>query len=214
MYKSLTGDSSCSRSSAEKEVDERVAKLVEEAFELDEPDILLDLRGLNGKPNATAFDKFWEELSAYLEEITPAVDDCRHGSTLHMLIAISVSDLCDIISERLCTKFPEEEPSLPSVEWIRLQFALRNPYSSNSLRHTGRFEVKFAVQIQQLRKSHPDSKYVMVLLKYAKEYAVRFSQHVMHASVDDKAIIPVGEPNAPVSTGARTFFLLLGSIGP
>ena len=33
IYKSLTGDSSCSRSAAEKEVDERVAKLAEEAFE-------------------------------------------------------------------------------------------------------------------------------------------------------------------------------------
>lgn len=84
MYKSLTGDSSCSRSAAETEVDDRVAKLAEEAFELDEPDILLDLRGLNGKPNATAFDKFWEELSAYLEEITPAVDDHRHGSTTRL----------------------------------------------------------------------------------------------------------------------------------
>ena len=184
-------------------MDERVTKLAEEAFELDEPDILLDLRRLNGKPNATAFDKFWEELSTYLKEITPAVDDRRHASTLHMPIAISVGDLCDLISERLHTKFPEEEPSLPSVEWIRLQFAPRNPYSSNSLRHTGRFDIKFAVQIRQLRKSHPDSKYVMVLLKYAKEYAVKCSQLVMLACVDDKAIVPVGESNAAVSTGVR-----------
>ena len=49
---------SCSRFAAEKEVDERVAKLAEEAYELDEPDILLDLRRLNGKPNATEFYKF------------------------------------------------------------------------------------------------------------------------------------------------------------
>ena len=95
---------------------ERVAKLAEEAFELDEPVILLNLRRLNGTPNATAFDKFWEELSAYLEEISPAVGDRRHGSTLHVPIAISVGDVRDIISERLCTKFPEEEPSLLSVE--------------------------------------------------------------------------------------------------
>ena len=203
MYKFLTGDSSSSRSAAEKQVDERVTKLAEEAFEMDEPEVLLDLRKLNGKPNSTMFDKFWGELSTYLEEVTPAVDDCRHGNTLHMPIAISVGDLRDIIEERLRTKFPEEEPTLPSVEWIRLQFAPRNPYSSNSLRYTGRFDVKFAVQICQLRKSHPDSKYVMVLLKYAKEYAVNFSQHVTLVSVDDKAIIPVGEPGAAVSTGVR-----------
>ena len=119
-----------------------------------------------------------------------------------MPIAISVCDLRNIIEERLHTKFPEE-PMLPSVEWIRLQFVPRNPYSSNSLRYTGRFDVKFAVQVRQLCKSHPDSKYVMVLLKYAKEYAVTFSQHVTLVSVDDKAIIPIGEPGAAVSTGVR-----------
>ena len=42
----------------------------------------------------------------------------------------------------------------------------------------------------------------MVLLKDAKEYAVNFSQHVTLVSVD-KAIIPVGEPGAAVSTGVR-----------
>ena len=61
--------------------------------------------------------------------------------------------------------------------------------------------MKFAAQICQLCKSHPDSKYIMVLLKYAKEYAINFSQHVTLVSVDDKAIILVGEPGAVVSTG-------------
>ena len=127
---------------------------------MDEPEVLLDLRKLNGNPNSTLFDKFWEELSTYLEEVTPAVDDRRHGNTLHMPIPISVGDLRSIVEEHLRTKFPEEEPSLPYIEWIRLQFAPRNPYSSNSLRHTGRIDVTFADP-----KSHPDTKYVMVLLK-------------------------------------------------
>ena len=87
---------------------------------MDELEVLLDLRKLNGKPNSTMFDKFWGELSTYLEEVTPAVDDRRHGNTLHMPIAISAGDLCDIMEERLRIKFPEEEPMLPSVEWIRL----------------------------------------------------------------------------------------------
>ena len=56
---------------------------------MDEPEVLLDLRKLNGKPNSTVFDKFWEELSTYLE-VTPAVDDRRRGNTLHLPIAISV----------------------------------------------------------------------------------------------------------------------------
>ena len=203
MFKFLTGDSSCPRSSSEKQVDQRIELLAEEAFELDEPDILLDLRSLNGQSKSTQFDKFWEELSVYSEEINPAVDDRRHGNTLHMPIAISVGDLQNIIEERLKSKVTNDQLCLPSVEWIRLQFAPRNPYSSNSLRHTGTFDVKFAVQVRQLRKSHPDSKYVAVFLKYAKGCSVRFSEYVMLSSVDDKAIVPVGEPNTAVSTGVR-----------
>lgn len=58
MYKFLTGDSSSSRSAAEKEVDKRVTMLAEEAFEMDAPEVLLDLRKLNGNPNSTLFDKY------------------------------------------------------------------------------------------------------------------------------------------------------------
>ena len=43
---------------------------------MDEPEVPLDLRKLNGNPSSMMFDKFWKELSAYLEEITSAVDDC------------------------------------------------------------------------------------------------------------------------------------------
>ena len=177
--------------------------IAEVVFELDEPEILLDMRRLNGKPNSTVFERFWDELSFYLEEITPACDDRRHSSTLHMPIAISVSNLRDIIEGRLSSKFPSEDIAIPSVEWIRLQFSPRNPYAANSIRNTGRFEVKFAVQKCQLRKSNPDSKYVMVLLKYVREYAVRFADHVLLATIDDKAIVPVGEPGLPISTGVR-----------
>ena len=42
---------------------------------MDEPEVLLDLRKLNGNPSFMMFDKFWKELSAYLEEVTSAVDD-------------------------------------------------------------------------------------------------------------------------------------------
>ena len=76
-------------------------------------------------------------------------------------------------------------------------------YASTALRHTGKFEIKFAVQRRQLRKEHPDSKYVMILVKYVKEYAVQFRNWVVLISVDDKATIPIGEPGAPVSTGVR-----------
>ena len=68
---------------------------------------------------------------------------------------------------------------------------------------------KFAVQKRQLHKSHPDSKYVMVLLKYVKEYAVRFADHVVLVSVDDKVIVPGGELGLSISTGVRGHNMLL-----
>ena len=148
------------------------------------------------------FDQFWEESALYLEELDPACDDRRHGSVVHVPVAISVHNLCDIIEELLKSK-SDEEVSIPSEEWVRLQFSLCNPYASNTIQYTGRFEVKCAVQRRQLRKSHSNSKYVMVLLKYVKEYAILLSQHVVLVSVDDKAIVPVGEAGFPTTTGVR-----------
>ena len=66
MYRSLTGDIPNARSYAEKEVDERVSAIAEEMFELDEPEILLGMRRLNGKLNSTVSERFWDELSFYL----------------------------------------------------------------------------------------------------------------------------------------------------
>ena len=43
----------------EAEVDSRVVKAI---LEVNDPQIILDLRECNGKVNASHFDKFWEEL--------------------------------------------------------------------------------------------------------------------------------------------------------
>ena len=157
---------------------------------------------MNGKPNSSMFNEFWDELALLVEEVNTAVDEQRYGNVLHMPIAISISDLRQKVLERLQLKHEEgnQFPEIPSIEWIRLQFSSRNPYCSITLRQTGKLNVKFAVQRRQLRKSHIDSKDVMMLLKYAKSFAVKFSEHVILVSIDDK---PVGEPQAPVSTGVR-----------
>lgn len=42
-----------------------------------------------------------------------------------------------------------------------------------------------------------------IILHYAKEFAVIRSSIIMMISVDDKAIVPVGEPHLPVSSGVR-----------
>ena len=64
-------------------------------------------------------------------------------------------------------------------------------------------QVKFAVQARQMRKSHPDARYVVVILQYVKHFVVAFKQHTLLLSIDDKAIVPVGEPENPISTGVR-----------
>ena len=123
------------------------------------------------------------ELSLFFEEVTPAVDDRRHGEVLHMPIAISVRHLREIISERLSQKFPDEEKAIPSEEWIRLQFWPRNPYGHSALRHIGQFNVKHAVQIRQLRHDHPDSKYCSIILKYSRQFACLYRDIVtLHVS--------------------------------
>lgn len=56
--------------------------------------------------------------------------------------------------------------------------------------------VILGVQIRQLRKDHPDGRYVNVLQQYAKDFALKFKGRV-------RIIIPVSEPGLPVSTGVR-----------
>ena len=176
--------------------------MAEAVLATDDPEIILDLRKLNGNPRSTKFDEFWSELASY-EETTLAVDERRHTDVLHMPLAISIRHIHDLISERLEKKFPGEKKPIPSLEWIRYQFWPKNPFSTSALRYTGRFPVKFGVQIRQMRKSHPDARYVSVLLKYLKGFAVLNSQYTSYVSADDKAIIPVGDPTLPVSTGVR-----------
>ena len=198
MFCSLVHDESSPSSAAEAAIDERVAMCM---IDMDDPDIILDMRKLNGKPGSSGFDVFWCELSTYLEEVGSAVQERRHGETMYMPVAISMSYLRETISSRL--KQTNDDVPIPSVEWMRLQFWPRNPYATTSLRHTGRFHVKYAVQCRQLRREHPDSKYIAVILRYAKEFVVRHSECTLMISVDDKAIIPVGEPNSPISAGVR-----------
>ena len=121
IYKTETND--CSVSS---EIDERVT---EAALQLDDPHFLYDLCTLNGKPQSTKFDAFWDELKVYIEEQTPAVDDKRHSETPHLPIAISLRYLQQVIEERLRKKFPDEQVEVPSQEWIRLQFWPKNSCS-------------------------------------------------------------------------------------
>ncbi len=71
------------------------------------------------------------------------------------------------------------------------------------MKYTGRFKVKYGVQIRQQRKDHADSHYVNALQLYTKQFAVKYRDILTCVAVDDKAIVPVGEPDSHVSTGVR-----------
>ena len=74
-------------------MDERVAQAV---VNLDDPELVLDLRRMNDKAQSSHFDAFWDELQAYLDEINLAVYERRHGDTLHMPFTTSLWHLQEI----------------------------------------------------------------------------------------------------------------------
>lgn len=124
-----------------------------------------------------------------------AVDERRHSDVVHLPLAISVRHLSDTIarlkrSTRLYHPFRGFDCSSGQLTPIPVQ-------------HWGiqvrRFAVKYAVQVRQLRKEDVDARYVGNILKYAKN--LLWNTSIL--SVDDKAIVPIGEPDAPVSTGVR-----------
>ena len=120
-----------------------------------------------------------------------------------MPYAVSVRHLLEIIAERLQQKFPDSAPAIPSSEWLRLQFWPAKPYTNLAIHYTGRLDIKLGMQVRQLRKEHPDSHYVSALLQYVRHFSVAHHLVMTLVSVDDKAVIPVGEPHCPISTGVR-----------
>ncbi len=100
-----------------------------------------------------------------LEEYGKAVDDRRHGPDVaHLPIAISISDLIKKVAEKLPCGTP-----VPSEQWVRFQFWPWNRFSKIAKYYNCRFDVKYKIQIRQLRKSHVDSRYCAVLLRYLKK---------------------------------------------
>lgn len=69
--------------------------------------------------------------------------------------------------------------------------------------YTGKFNIKFAFQQRLLRVQHTDLPYGKHQFYLLKDFACAWRDHVVLQSLDDKAIVPVGEPGQAVSTGVR-----------
>lgn len=194
MYFELTGCENTSDSYEQGCIDERISILLNS----DDPDLLLDYRSLNGKDIDTKFGVFFEETGKFFDEQLLQVNERRHGEELYLPMAISVEDLRDRISARV----PEGTP-IPSSETLRLQFQPSSSFQKSALKYSGRFNVKFRVQTRLARVSHIDARYVATAFKYLKSFCVANREITNFICLDDKAIVPVGEPGIPISTGVR-----------
>ena len=190
----LTGDTTAASSAAEAAVDERLLEFLAIS---DDTDLIWDLRVLNGRPRNPKFDLFWQELGRFLDEKC-AVNERRHGDHLYLPLAISVDDLRQQIIKRL-----PSGTATPSESWVRMNFWPSNAYTRTAMAYTGQFKVKFSVQQRLSCAQHPDAKFAAYQFTIMKNMAVKWREHAEFFSMDDKAIIPVGEPDQVLSTGVR-----------
>ncbi len=191
MYKFLTGDNSATTTS------EETQKRLQLILESQDPEVILDLRSVNPGRHEK-YSAFWDGVSCLLNEnALKAVDSRRHGTVCHLAVAFSVADL----RNQVVAKNPGIE--VPSIEWIRLQFWPRNPFSLSSQSYTGRLNIKFMVQSRQVSCNHPDAHYCAAIFKYLREFAIQFGEHTAFVSQDDKHFVKVGEPGNPVAAVDR-----------
>ena len=185
LYSELTGDSSASPNP---DMDARVSLVV-----LGEsPELVYDLRQLN-TGRIRSFEIFFEKMGEVIEEWV-AADERRHG-VVHLSQYLSLPNVCEQV------KCPPDTPT-PSLDLVRLQFCPKNPAVHATLNFTGRFQVRYKIQLRQLRSSHPDDHYAAALFKYFRELAIHFRYVNTVVFADDKSKINVGEPGLAISTGS------------
>lgn len=194
VYRFLTQDASAAESTKQSQVDDRVVQFLLNA---DEPGLFYDLRHQNGRLADENLNPFWDELKKYLEEVT-VVHERRHTQHMYMPFAASIENLISLVRQRL-----EPGSRCPSVSWVRLNFWPMNSYTRTAMCYTGRFDVKYSVQQRLLRTKHPDSDFAFKQFGLMKEMAVLLRDKSDFICLDDKAVVPMGEPGNPVSSGVR-----------
>ena len=138
---------------------------------MEDLDILPDLHAHNSG-RQSSYDAFWKACEQVLnEQIGLAVDDRRHDQVTHITSAVSVHDLWER-AKSLCPG----GTTIPSQEWLCLQFWPKICHAHVSLQYTGRLNVKYMVQ-RQFRKDHSDIYYTGAVFKYMREYAIRVKDH-------------------------------------
>ena len=175
IYRELTGDESVSDNQISEEIDERYKLILKVA----DSNVIRDLRVCNHRKNS--FDMFWKFTEQKIEELT-AVNGRRHsettenGNVVNLALALSVRDLYEKCKVYAIEKGVTEE-NIPSLSWFRFQFWPKSSYMATAMNYTGRFNVHFMVQQRNIRKFSPDDHYCNALFKYAKQLAIKCSDH-------------------------------------
>ena len=92
---------------------------------------------------------------------------------------------------------------IPLESWVCYVCAPPNAGYQSAAMHTGRFEVRQALQRRQISKDNIDGTYTVNLFKNMKHQSVEEREHARLFCGDDKNKASVGEPGHPVSTGVR-----------
>ena len=200
-YDYLTVDASASLTLSEAEVDKRVSEMID----LQDPELITDLRVNNlGQPER--FDVFLQECQKYINQhVETAVDDRRHDTVtensevvVHFAVALNAQDLHSEVQKRC----PENTP-IPSVQRLRLQLFPKRVNSAAAGRYYGTIKVKYIVQSRQLRQNHEDMHYASAIFRYLKEFCVNFREITTLVCMDDKHTMKIGEPGYPLAAIER-----------
>ena len=96
-----------------------------------------------------------------------------------------------------------EGTPIPSIDWLVLQFQPKSSQASNAFKYTVKLDVRYCIQLRQLRATHEDDHYCAALFKMERSVAVELSACSQFVCFDDKAKVPVGERHQVMSTGVQ-----------
>ena len=211
LYAIATGDQSAPETVVQKALRERLIALLLDVN--GDSEIAADLRSFNGGPMVSKFDAFWGYAAAFVDNYKVAQDRRQavggNADLGYLPIATSMQNFIDSI----VVTIPENErPSIhvPTVSWVALNMTPSDSTVLRTARYTGRLNIVFKLQQRSVRSPHPDAQYGSAIQKYSREWIVairdELRQHDLNVtmlSVDDKALIIVGEPGHALAPIAR-----------
>ena len=125
----LTGDASAPSTTHEAEIEMRVA----EYLEMEDADVVIDLREHNHSISDMKFKLFWEQCKAYLQEVT-AVHERWHDQVTYLAAAISVHDLIEQVKKRCPEGMADVIKSINMFWWCHKKILVIPLALSSSIR--------------------------------------------------------------------------------